>query len=172
MSTIGACQARYGRTALGLDATAVVDIGHYFSASLVCFARGLNDTPKIAAILLIASVADYFSPAAAIVAIAVCMALGGVLSARQVAERMSREITALNLGQGLAANLVTSALVLGASRFGLPVSTTHVSCGALIGIDLVTGEGRWHTVLIMAWIITLPVAALIAALIYWLSLFC
>ena len=69
---------------------------------------------------------------------AVAIAAGGVLAARRVAETMSKRITKMNPGQGATSNFVTAAIVLGASRLGLPVSTTHVSCGTIIGIGAVT----------------------------------
>ncbi len=74
----------------------------------------------------------------------------------------------MNVGQGLTANLVTAFLVLVASRFGLPVSTTHVSCGALFGIGTVTRQARWKTIrtIIAAWVTTLPIAALLSGLSY------
>lgn len=55
-------------------------------------------------------------------------------------------------------------VVLFASRLGLPVSTTHVSCGALFGIGLITGQARWKTIgrILLAWVTTLPVAAALA----------
>ena len=145
----------------GLNARATVDAVHYLSAGLVSFARGLNDTPKIAGILLLVGAVGDSSQQGSLLAIGFAMAVGGVLSARPVAERMSWDITSLNVGQGMAANLVTSALVLGASRLGLPVSTTHVSCGALFGIGVATRAARWRTVLtiLLAWVITLPLSA-------------
>jgi PiT family inorganic phosphate transporter len=59
-------------------------------------------------------------------------------------------------------------MVLGASRLGLPVSTTHVSVGALFGIGTVTGTARAKTILsiLLAWITTLPLGAAVAALVY------
>jgi PiT family inorganic phosphate transporter len=90
----------------------------------------LNDTPKIAALLL---VAPLFGSVGNTLTIALPMAFGGLLSARRVADVVSRRITPMNHGQGLVANLVTSLIVIGASRFGMPVSTTHVSCGACSG---------------------------------------
>jgi PiT family inorganic phosphate transporter len=77
---------------------------------------------------------------------------------------MSRGITAMNPGQAFTANLATALLVLVASRFGLPVSTTHVSCGALFGIGLVTRQARWRTIgrILVAWVTTLPLAATLA----------
>ena len=50
-----------------------------------------------------------------------------------------------------------------ASRFGVPVSTTHVSCGSLFGIGLATRQAHWKMVtrILLAWVTTLPLAALI-----------
>jgi PiT family inorganic phosphate transporter len=54
-----------------------------------------------------------------------------------------------------------------ASKFALPVSTTHVSSGAIIGVGISHGgrDVRWRTVgeMLLAWVVTLPVSALIAA---------
>lgn len=107
-------------------------------------------------------------PAFTLVLVALAMAVGGWLQSRRVAETMSRDITDLNPGQGLTANLVTAFLVLGASRFGLPVSTTHVSCGSIFGIGAVRGDGRWSTIakIFTTWVTTLPLAALLGALAY------
>jgi PiT family inorganic phosphate transporter len=79
---------------------------------------------------------------------------------------MSHRITGMNPGQGFAANLSTALLVTTASFHGLPVSTTHVSVGSLVGMGLVTGQARWKPVLgvLASWIITLPCAALLAAI--------
>jgi PiT family inorganic phosphate transporter len=103
------------------------------------------------------------------IAVALMMAIGGLLAARRVAETLSNKITPITPSQGLVGNLATSALVVGASRFGLPVSTTHVSTGAIFGIG--GGEGRLdrRTVgeILAAWIVTLPLAAGIAAALMW-----
>ena len=91
-----------------------------------------------------------------------------MFAARRVAETLSHGITPMNAGQGFSANLVTAGLVLAASRFGLPVSTTHVSVGALFGIGAATREARRTAIasIVTAWIVTLPVAAGVAALAY------
>jgi PiT family inorganic phosphate transporter len=76
----------------------------------------------------------------------------------------------MNHGQGCTANLMTSLIVIGASRFGMPVSTTHVSCGALFGIGAVTGQAHWATIakILLAWITTLPLGAVLGALSVWI----
>jgi PiT family inorganic phosphate transporter len=93
------------------------------------------------------------------------MAVGGLLGARRVAETLSRKIVHLNAGQGFVANLIAAVLVIGASRVGLPVSTTHVSTGGLFGIGMVTGTARWKTIttILLAWVTTLPLAAIFGA---------
>jgi PiT family inorganic phosphate transporter len=74
----------------------------------------------------------------------------------------------MNHGQGFTANVVTGLIVIGASRFGLPVSTTHVSCGSLFGIGAVTGQAHKKTIatILLAWFVTLPIAAGLAAITY------
>jgi PiT family inorganic phosphate transporter len=162
------CRRRYQGLVLGVEVGRVLDGLHYLSGGAVGFARGLNDTPKILAALMVAST---LSPQAGLVLVAAVMALGGLINARRVAETMSKNITPMSPGQGLTANLVTAALVAGASRLGLPVSTTHVSVGALFGIGLITREARLRTILgiLLAWVTTLPLAAVFAALAAWVS---
>lgn len=161
------CTQRYAGTVLGVKAGRLVDVFHFLSAGAVSFARGLNDTPKIAALLLAASALNMRW---GLVAVAVMMAAGGLLNARKVAETMSHRITGMNPGQGFAANLSTALLVTTASVHGLPVSTTHVSVGSLLGIGVTTRQAKWRSVLavILSWIITLPCAAMLAAAAFWL----
>lgn len=159
------CRERYAGSMLGLSSQQVMDGAHFFSAGVVSFARGLNDTPKIVAMLLLLKWMDirwgFF-------AVALTMAIGGLLNARKVAETMSHKITGMNHGQGFSANLTTGILVIAASLFGLPVSTTHVSVGALFGMGLTTGRANPRVMLniLLSWIVTLPCAALIAGGIY------
>ncbi len=159
------CQERYSGAIFGVSAQTLLDQLHYLSAGLVSFARGVNDTPKIVALMLLA--APFAGQGmTAFVGVGVVMGLGGLLGARRVAETMSQKITPMNPGQGLTANLITSALVLAASPLGLPLSTTHVSCGALFGIGAVTRQARWRTIagIFAAWLITLPLAASLGAM--------
>jgi inorganic phosphate transporter, PiT family len=159
------CRERYGGNFLGFTSQQVVDAAHFLSAGTVSFARGLNDTPKIVALLLLWKALDIRW---GFVAVALTMAVGGLLNARKVAEMMSRKITAMNHGQGFTANLTTAILVVAASLYGLPVSTTHVSVGSLFGIGLTTGKANSRVMfnIALSWIITLPCAACIGAVVY------
>jgi PiT family inorganic phosphate transporter len=165
MGDVVTCRSRYQAQLFGIQIGPLFDQLHYLSAGAVSFARGLNDTPKIAALLLIVPMLGNFGSTALV---GIAIAAGGLLSARRVAEMMSQKITPMNHGQGCTANLVTSIVVIGASLIGKPVSTTHVSCGALFGIGTVTGQAKWGTILtiLAAWLTTLPVGVLLGAICY------
>ena len=146
---------------LRLSIPRVLDQLHIFSASLICFARAVNDTPKLAALL---AASRMLSPRASLVMMAAAMTLGGLLLSRRVAETMSQRVTRMDPTQGLSANLITAALVLMASQFALPVSTTHVSVGAIAGVGAGTGTlngGALRTIL-LSWLATLPLAGCMA----------
>jgi PiT family inorganic phosphate transporter len=153
---------------LGVLSQRVMDRAHFLSAGVVSFARGLNDTPKIAAMLLAVPALDIRLGS---IAVAAAMAVGGLLNAKKVAETMSLKITSMDHRQGFAANLATGILVILASRYGLPVSTTHVSVGSLFGIGLTTSKLNKRVVLgvLLSWVLTLPCAALVAGLVFWLA---
>lgn len=103
-----------------------------------------------------------------IVAVAVVMAVGGLLNARKVAQTMGRKISRMNDGQAFTANLVTAVLVISASRLGLPVSTTHVSVGAIAGVGVVNRTANRQVIsgILASWLLTIPVAATLAILVY------
>lgn len=161
------CVEEYQGVLFGIDCQRWLDRLHYLSAGMVSFARGLNDTPKIIA-LLVAAQALRLNLQASLFLVGVAMAAGGFLSARKVARTMAERITQMNHGQGFTANLVTSFLVTFASWLGMPVSTTHVSCGSLFGLGAITGQGRVQVIrnVILSWIVTLPVAAGLATVLY------
>ena len=165
MGTVVSCESRYQGKVLGISAGAMLDKLHFMSSGIVSFARGLNDTPKIAALLLLVPAMGVSS---SLLATGIVIAIGGVLSARRVAETMSQKITTMNHGQGFTSNVITGIIVIGASRFGLPVSTTHVSCGSLFGIGAVSGGAKIRTIatILLAWITTLPLAAMLAGWCY------
>jgi len=149
------------------DARGGVNALLFLSGGAVSFARGLNDTPKIAALLLPIALLDAGS---AVLAVGVAMLIGGVVGARRVARTMSDKITTLDLGAALAASLTTGLLVSTASVSGLPVSTTHVAVGALAGAGANGGSGvdrKVMTGIALSWIVTLPIGALFGALVYW-----
>ncbi len=146
----------------GLQVRQAISAGHLLSGSLLGFARGLNDTPKIVGLLAGASL---LAPLSAAIAVGGCMAIGGIIAARRVTETLAKRLTPMTPAQGLAGNLTASLLVIGASNFGLPVSTTHVSVGGILGVGASTGglQKRTSAEVLTAWLLTLPFSALLAA---------
>ena len=106
-----ACIQRYQGSLVGVSAQTLVNATYFLSTSPVCFSHALNDTPKIAALLLAAKALG-INPSMDFGAVALAMCAGGLINSRRVAETMSKKITALNAGVGLIANLVTAFLVL------------------------------------------------------------
>jgi PiT family inorganic phosphate transporter len=131
---------------------------------MVGFARGWNDAPKIAALALVA-LPNNMGLAFAVVTLA--MAAGGLLAGGRVLETLAKKVTVLPLAESLTASVISATLVGLASWRGLPVSTTHVTTGGIIGAGLKHDPAgvRWGKVgeIVLSWVITLPVAALIAA---------
>jgi len=158
------CREIYSGRALGATVQSIIDRLHSASAFSLGFARGLNDTPKILA-LLVAAGWSGLDPRMSLAVIAGAMALGGVLRARRVAETLAHKVTPIGHGQGLLANSIASGLVIGASLLGSPVSTTHVTSGAIFGIGFWNDRTDWTMVggIVGAWLGTLPLAAAIAA---------
>ena len=171
------CETRFAGKVFTFSAQRFFEAGQFFTGGLVSFARGLNDTPKIAGILVAGAAAAGVAggmfaggnaKALAMGAVAALMLLGGLLFTRRVADTMAKKITAMDGEQGFVGSLVTAILVILASWKQLPVSTTHVSVGSLFGIAAVSGTARWKTILLIltAWITTLPLAAALAAAVY------
>ncbi len=160
-----AAECQTGAEAVRLS---ISDVLHWLSGAGISFARGLNDTPKIAAVLLVAAAGavrlDY-------VLVAAAMAIGGLLGAARVARTLSKKITPMITEQAVTANLVAATLVTLATPFALPVSTTHVVSGGIFGIGLLRrGEADWKRVrdILLSWLGTLPLGAALAGLCYFL----
>jgi len=169
VSSGAVCADRYQGRVVGVSAQGLLEVLHFLSGGAVSFARGLNDTPKIVALLLAARVVG---SQVGLLSVGVAMAIGGIVGARKVAETMSTRITKLSGGSGLVANLNTALLVIVASRFGMPVSTTHVATGGLFGVGIATGAARWKTIasILAAWLTTLPLGAVFGGIAFYLLL--
>lgn len=149
-----------------------LDRAHWLTSGTTSFARGLNDAPKLAALILAtAALSGAGTPwLPAFAAATAGMILGSLLAGRRITRVLAEKVTRMDHEEGFYANLVTSVLVTGGALGGLPMSTTHVSTGAIIGGGVVDGRAsvRWSTVatLALAWVVTLPASALLAAAIH------
>ena len=148
---------------------AAIDTLHWVTSGATSFFRGLNDTPKILAVGVGAAALTGMSAGYAYVLVAAAMGAGSVMAGFRVTRTLAEKVTPMTPSNGFMANVVTSILVGTASQFALPVSTTHVSSGAIIGIGVSEPRRavRWKTVaeMLSAWAVTLPVSAILAAVV-------
>lgn len=147
---------------------------HWLSSGTTSFARGLNDTPKIAAFLVLAvtfvpeeSVVHGLSSLWLVLAVSVVMGLGGLWGGYAVLNTLAYRVAAMEPRSGLIANTGTSLLVLAATPLGLPVSTTHISTGALMGVRWVNDsrprEADALKLILIGWLVTVPAAGTVSA---------
>jgi len=147
----------------------VINGGHWVSSGATSFARGLNDTPKIVAIGAFGLVPAHLRAGQLLVVVALAMALGGLAAGIRVAKQLGEKVVRMSHAEGFKANLTTAILVGLGANLGLPMSTTHVSTGAIAGIartDVKRLEGDTLRVFILAWTVTPAMAAMVAALAY------
>lgn len=159
---VEACERTVARSAVKLR---LADSLHIFTAGLTSFARGMNDTPKIAALLVGASLLGGANTTTLFGFVAIAMLAGSLLGGRKVLRTLSEKITPMDGLEGFTANSSASVLVTAATFFGLPLSTTHITTSAIVGIGVSSrGRANWQVVrdILLAWLVTLPAAALIA----------
>lgn len=153
--------------------SSTIDALHWLTSGAASFARGMNDAPKIAALGLAAGAMTPGSPGRLtwFAVVGGAMLAGSLTSGRRVARVLAERLTSLDASRAFAANLITAALVGAGARYGLPMSTTHVSTGAIVGVgaarpsagDAPRVQWRLLGALVTAWLITAPAAALAAA---------
>ncbi|MDP4006068.1 inorganic phosphate transporter [Methylobacterium sp. NEAU K] len=148
----------------------------FASASLYSLGHGGNDAQKtmgIIAVLLYAHGAgggSFHVPLWVVLCCQTAMALGTLLGGWRIVHTMGSKITRLSPMQGFCAETGGAVTLFAATAFGIPVSTTHTITGAIIGVGAArrVSAVRWNVAqgIVIAWVVTMPAAALVAALIY------
>jgi PiT family inorganic phosphate transporter len=161
-------------TPFGVDRTfRVLQLG---SAALYSMGHGANDAQKtmgiIAGLLYAEGLigGEFYVPFWVVLSCQAAMALGTLVGGWRIVRTMGSRITRLKPVQGFCAETAGAATLYLATSFGVPVSTTHTITGAIVGVGAArrVSAVRWGIAgsIIVAWVITLPAAALIAALFY------
>jgi PiT family inorganic phosphate transporter len=151
----------------------------FVSASLYSLGHGGNDAQKtmgIIAVLLYSQGylgGEFYVPFWVVISCQVAMALGTLFGGWRIVKTMGSKITRLTPMQGFCAETGGAITLFAATWLGIPVSTTHTITGAIIGVGAArrVSAVRWSVAnnIVVAWVVTIPASAAIAALAYWLS---
>ena len=151
----------------------------FLSASLYSLGHGGNDAQKtmgIIAVLLFShglTGGEFAVPFWVVLACQAAMGLGTLFGGWRIVHTMGSKITRLSPMQGCCAETAGAFTLFAATWLGVPVSTTHTITGAIVGVGASrrVSAVRWNIArgIVTAWIVTIPMSALIAALAYWLA---
>ncbi|OOR84524.1 inorganic phosphate transporter [Moraxella canis] len=145
-----------------------------FTACAFAFSHGSNDIanavgPFVAIMDVIknnAVEAKAAVPAPVMLTFGVALIVGLWFIGKEVIQTVGTNLTEMHPASGFSAELAAAAVVMGASTLGIPVSSTHILVGAVLGIGLVNKNTNWSLMkpIGLAWVITLPAAAIISAI--------
>jgi inorganic phosphate transporter, PiT family len=152
-------------------------LGQVISGGMLALAHGTNDAQKTMGVITLALVAngtiaqdDFHVPDWVVVSAATAIALGTYAGGWRIIKTMGSRIHKMDSAQGFAAQGAGAVVILAASKVGFPLSTTHTISGAVIGSGAAKrlSAVRWGVAgnIIVAWILTLPAAALFGAVTY------
>jgi PiT family inorganic phosphate transporter len=146
------------------------------SAAFVAFSHGSNDAQKTMGVITAAVLsyqgasasAQFHVPVWVIILSATAMGLGTSFGGWRIIQTMGMRVVKLRPIDGFAAETAAGSIIIAASSLGLPVSTTHVIAGSIMGVGARQrlGAVRWGVAgdMVVAWILTGPISAIIAAL--------
>src|SRR6478752_221305 len=154
---------------------------HLVSAGAYSLGHGLNDAQKTMGIITVLLYStgylhgDFQVPHWVALSCYVAIGLGTLTGGWRIIETMGTRITKLDQHQGFSASAGGSVMLFAASFYGIPVSTTHTVTGCVIGAGAARRASavRWGVAgnVMIAWIITIPASASVAALFYYLTTF-
>jgi inorganic phosphate transporter, PiT family len=148
------------------------------SAAFMAFAHGSNDAQKTMGIITLALltaglIPDFTVPVWVIIVSATALSLGTAVGGWRIMHTMGQRVAKLEPVHGFAAETTAASILFGTAHFGMPVSTTQVISGAIIGVGSSQGlrHVRWGVArrILIAWVLTLPAAGTLAAL-AWLAM--
>jgi len=150
------------------------------SAAAYSLGHGANDAQKTMGIIMALLVSQGLLgghdgvPFWVIISCQAAMGLGTLMGGWRIVHTMGSKITRLTPHQGFCAETGGACMLFGATAFGIPVSTTHTITGAIMGVGAARRASavRWGVAgnIVVAWFLTIPAAALVAAFFYWLTI--
>ena len=162
------------KESLGKSTFLIFSLMQVFTASGFAFSHGSNDIANaigpFAAVLDVLRTGEMGAsaaiPPAAMVTFGVALIVGLWFIGKEVIATVGHNLTKMHPASGFSAELSAAAVVMLASLLGLPVSSTHILIGAVLGIGLVNRQTNWDLMkpIALAWVITLPAAAILSAL--------
>ncbi|MEO7277998.1 MAG: inorganic phosphate transporter [Sphingomicrobium sp.] len=151
---------------------------HLVSSGALSLSHGLNDAQKTMGVITVLLFStgylhgDFAVPNWVALSCYVAMGVGTLSGGWRIIETMGTRITKLSQHQGFSASLGGSVMLFAASYLGIPVSTTHTIAGCVIGAGTARRASavRWGLAgnVAIAWVITIPASAFVAATFYWL----
>jgi inorganic phosphate transporter, PiT family len=151
-------------------------MGQIVSGGMFALAHGTNDAQKTMGIITLALIAagelsaGSDPPTWVIVSAATALGVGTYVGGWRIIKTMGSRVIKMNSAQGFSAEGAGSAVILASSHFGFPLSTTHVISGGIMGAGAATrlSAVRWGVAgnIVLAWILTVPGAALIGGTVY------
>jgi PiT family inorganic phosphate transporter len=145
------------------------------SASYMALSHGSNDAQKTMGVMTLALfsahlIPTFEVPVPIILIAATAMSAGTAVGGWRIIKTMGQRVVKLDPIRGFAAETTAATVILGASHFGMPVSTTHIISTAIMGVGAVErlSAVRWGVAgnIIVAWILTIPAAAAVAGVCY------
>ena len=151
-------------------------LGQLVSGTFVAFTHGANDAQKTMGVIALAlfthgSISTFYVPFWVKVAAGVSIGAGTYVGGWRIMRTMGQRIFSLQPESGFAAQAAAGATIWAATKYGYPLSTTHVVSGAVMGAGATKrfSAVRWGIAgnIVTAWVLTIPAAALVGALLYW-----
>jgi PiT family inorganic phosphate transporter len=142
------------------------------SAAFMAFAHGSNDAQKTMGVITLALltagvIPDFTVPIWVIAVSATALSLGTAVGGWRIMHTMGQRVAKLEPVHGFAAETTSATILLATAHLGMPVSTTQVISGAIMGVGSSQGlrHVRWGVArrILVAWILTIPAAAILAA---------
>jgi len=151
-------------------------LGQLVSGTWVAFTHGANDAQKTMGVIALAlythgSISHFYIPTWVKIAAGLAIAAGTYVGGWRIMRTLGQRIFSMEPESGFAAQASAGATIYAATHFGYPLSTTHVISGAVMGAGATKrlSAVRWGIAgnIVIAWVLTVPAAALVAAAFYW-----